>query len=129
MTDRERSKSPQSADFKLNEPGAKIVDLNTLRALQKAAKQLNSRTPQNKEPTISITDNNLSPEPPKKNNMQDNASVQLERASTSDLKTKRSKTPEEEYAYTVRSKFQQALSKLYASETKDLVISHFVIIF
>lgn len=124
MTDIVRSKSPQSENPRSNEQGGKIVDLNTLRALQKAAKQLNPRNHQTKEPAISITDNAVSSPQKKPINLQESNVVSMERTSTSDLKSKRTKTPEEDYVYNVRNKFQQALSKLYASETKDLVNSY-----
>ena len=117
-----RTKSPQTSEQKTSSSGNKITDLYTLRALQKAAKQLNSRpagASQGKEPRVAVTDDNQS-EVYSANRNGENLPFTIERSRT-EVSTKQGKTPEDEYAISVRTKFQQALSKLYASETKDLV--------
>lgn len=120
MSDNNRSKSPQTRNGNSAESPSKISDLNTLRALQKAAKKLGSRSPtlHPKEPTIGIVEKE-SPEI-RKSVGQDSTPFGTDR-SRSDIKSKNGKSPEEEYALSVRNKFQQGLSKLYAAETKDLV--------
>ena len=96
-------------------PGSRITSLQTLRALQKAAKQFitakanekdsNNENPINEKPEILIQ-KGRDKSPP-----------------SSTKKNKILKSPEDLNIYELKKSFQTALSKLYTSETKDLAVN------
>ena len=87
----------------------KITSLATLRALQKAAKQIKSASSETKNEPI----NN-------KVEINDNNEITFEKQSVS---PKKAKSPEDQKNQKLRSDFQQALSKLYRTDTLDLAMN------
>ena len=95
--------------------GSRITSLQTLRALQKAAKQFITAKTNDKDPN-------------KENPINEKLEAMVQKGIDksppgSNKKNKALKTPEDLNVYEQKKSFQTALSKLYTSETKDLAVN------
>ncbi len=96
-------------------PTTRITSLSTLRALQKAAKQLNSMKDVSSDKSPVEIPRNKSSTPEKR--------IRDKTSPGSSKSCKFNKNPEETSNYELRKTFQTALSKLYTIETKTLALN------
>src|SRR5690242_9380250 len=87
-------------------PNSRITSLSTLRALQKAAKQLAPSRTESDDSQKKVEANKEKKSP-------------REKTPPSTRKGKLPKAPDDINAYELRQAFQTALSKLYTNETKE----------